>query len=151
MAMTRRICRLADKSKRNSVDLRQYKCLILSVINEVVPNKNPIVEKEYFSTDPLTQGEAVKLGLALSALPSMARLGKKITTFRLFDGTIVEDDPQEIDQVTTKEMQNRTDDPKEEEAYGRHHRKKIPHDRRNTDPIPTCEQEKDTSIRETIS
>ena len=89
--MTRRICKLADKNNRKNVDLRDYEDIILDVINEIAPNKNPKVEEHSFSSDPLTQSQAVRLGLALSAIPDLAVLGKTITTFRLFDGRVVED------------------------------------------------------------
>ena len=106
MAMTRRVCKLADKNNRESVDLRDYEDIILDVINEIAPNKNPKVEEHSFSSDPLTQSQAVRLGLALSAIPDLAVLGKTITTFRLFDGRIVEDNKsvtnKATSQVTTK-------------------------------------------------
>ena len=135
--MTRRICKLADKNNRESVDLRDYKDIILNVINEIAPNKNPKVEEHSFSTDRLTQSEAVRIGLALSAIPELAVLGKTITTFRLFDGRVVEDTPQVASKAMTKDKQNRKDDPKEDKTHGRHHRKKISHDRRSTESVLT--------------
>lgn len=68
------------------VDLKQYEALIKATVEKVVPGKNPKVFKDYFSTDPLSQGEAVSLGRELSKLPELSGFGKKITTFRLFDG-----------------------------------------------------------------
>ena len=68
------------------VDLRQFEELIKATVDKIVPGKNPKVFKEYFSTDPLSQGEAVSLGRELSKLPELSGYGKKITTFRLFDG-----------------------------------------------------------------
>lgn len=121
--MKRRICRLADKGNRKEIDLKDYEEIIIDTINEVVPNKNPIVTEGYFATDPLTQGEAVRLGLALSAIPDLAVLGKTITTFRLFDGRIVEDSPKVASKAMTKDKQNRADDHKEDKTHGRHHRK----------------------------
>ena len=55
-------------------------------VNKTVPNKNPKVFKEYFSTDPLTQSESVLLGRALAKIDELKAYGKTVTTFRLFDG-----------------------------------------------------------------
>lgn len=85
MAQKRRKCRLVN-SKHADVDLRKYEQLIIDTVEAVVPDKNPKVFKEYFSTDPLKQGEAVALGRELSKLSELTRYGKKVTTFRLFDG-----------------------------------------------------------------
>ena len=51
--MAKRICKLTDKKLRETVDLRNYEDLIIDTINEVVPNKNPIVQSDYFSTHRL--------------------------------------------------------------------------------------------------
>ena len=150
MAMTRRICKLADKNNRESVDLRDYEDIILDVINEIAPNKNPKVEEHSFSSDPLTQSQAVRLGLALSAIPDLAVLGKTITTFRLFDGRIVEDSKMVTKTITTKDKQSKADKNKEAKQHGRYHRKKIPNDRGSTNTIPPGKQEKDTSICEAV-
>lgn len=85
----RRKYKLADSSHDN-VDLRKYRKLIVDTVNKTVGNKNPKVFKEYFSTDPLTQREAVILGRALSKLTELNVYGKRITTFRLFEGKIYE-------------------------------------------------------------
>lgn len=85
----RRKYRLADSS-HSDVDLRKYRKLIIDTVNKTVGNKNPRVFKEYFSTDPLTQSEAVLLGRALSKLDELNVYGKTITTFRLFDGKMYE-------------------------------------------------------------
>ena len=155
MAMTRRICKLADKNNRESVDLRDYEDIILNVINEIAPNKNPKVEEHSFSSDPLTQSQAVRLGLALSAIPDLAVLGKTITTFRLFDGRIVEDNKsvtnKATSQVTTKDKQSKAVKNKEEKQHGRYYRKKIPNDRGNPETIPTNKQETITGILQTTS
>lgn len=148
--MKRRVCRLADKSNRKTIDLRDYEDIILTVVNNIAPNKNPRVDKYSFSTDVLTQSEAVRIGLALSAIPDLAVLGKTITTFRLFDGRIVEEKDMATSQVIQKGKQNETDNNKEDKPHGRYHRKKIPNDRRNTNTIPTDQQEKNTSIREAV-
>lgn len=85
MANQRRKCRLADSAHRD-VDLRNHAPLIIATVERIVPNKNPKVYREYFSTDPLTQSESVLLGRALAKLPELSGYGKSITIFRLFDG-----------------------------------------------------------------
>lgn len=85
MSTLRRRCRLADKAHKD-VDLRQYTKVIIDTINETVPNKNPEVYKDHFSTDSLTQWEAVQVGRALSKLDELKPYGKQVTVFRLFDG-----------------------------------------------------------------
>jgi hypothetical protein len=67
MANPRRKCKLADSNHKN-VDIRRFEKLIIDTVNKTVPNKNPKVFKEYFSTDPLTQSESVLLGRALAKL-----------------------------------------------------------------------------------
>ena len=81
----RRKCRLVN-SRHSGIDLRQFEELIVSTIDRVVPGKNPKVFKDYFSTDLLTQGEAVALGRELSKVEQLKGFGKEVTTFRLFDG-----------------------------------------------------------------
>jgi hypothetical protein len=88
---TRRKYKLADRTHKN-VDLRQYEKIIVDTVNKTIPDKNPKVFKEYFSTDPLTQREAVLLGRALAKLDELNVYGKEITTFRLFDGKIYSDE-----------------------------------------------------------
>lgn len=82
----RRKYKLTDKNYRKSVDLRLYSQTIVDTINETVPGKNPVVHKDHFSTDPLTQREAISIGMALAKIPALSQYGKTITTFRLFDG-----------------------------------------------------------------
>ena len=89
MANQRRKCRLADVESRN-VDLREFAPIIIATINTTVAGKNPKVYEDYFSTDPLTQTEAVLVGRALSKLPQLKGYGKSITIFRLFDGKMYE-------------------------------------------------------------
>ena len=89
MANQRRKCRLADAESRD-VDLRKYEQIIINTVNMTVANKNPKVYQDYFSTDPLTQTEAVMLGRALSKLPELKGYGKSITIFRPFDGKMYE-------------------------------------------------------------
>ena len=88
MAKQRR-CRLVN-SKYKDIDLRQYSQIIIDTINTVVPGKNPQVFIDYFSTDPLTQGEAISLGRELSKIPELVKYGKTVTSFRLFDGRTVD-------------------------------------------------------------
>ena len=85
MAQKRRKCKLVN-SDYSDIDLRQYSQIIINTIENTVPNKNPKVFKDYFSTDPITQGESVALGRELSKIPELNGFGKTITTFRLFDG-----------------------------------------------------------------
>lgn len=87
MDTPRRKYRLAD-SNHSDIDLRDYKRVIKETVNRVVPNKNPRVYKEYFSTDPLSHSEAVTLGRALAKIEDLHSLGKTITIFRLFDGQL---------------------------------------------------------------
>ena len=54
MSEKRRVCRLADRQYKD-IDLRQYKQIIIDTINETVQGKNPVVNKDSFSTDALTQ------------------------------------------------------------------------------------------------
>lgn len=89
MANERRKCRLAAKESRN-VDLREFEQIIINTVNMTVADKNPEVYADYFSTDPLTQTEAVMLGRALAKLPELKGYGKSITIFRLFDGKTYE-------------------------------------------------------------
>ena len=83
--MQRRKCRLSDSSHKD-VDLRLYKDLIINTINSVIHDKNPKVFKDYFSTDVLTQSEAVAVGRALAKIDELKVLGKQVTIFRLFEG-----------------------------------------------------------------
>ena len=152
--MTRRVCKLADKENRKNVDLRNYKDIISEVVNKIAPNKNLKIEKGSFSTDKLTQSESVRIGLALSAIPDLAVLGKTITTFRLFDGRIVEDNKsvtnKATSQITTKDKQSKAVKNKEEKQHGRYHRKKIPNDRGSTNTISPGKQKKNQSVREAV-
>lgn len=89
MATPRRKYRLVDTNHAD-IDLRDYASIIKATVNRVVPNKNPRVYKEYFSTDPLTQSESVSLGRALARIEDLHPLGKTVTIFRLFDGKLYE-------------------------------------------------------------
>ncbi|MBE6564204.1 MAG: hypothetical protein E7655_02870 [Ruminococcaceae bacterium] len=89
MAQPRRKYRLAD-SKHKNVNLRLYRDEIIDTINHTVPGKNPQVHECYFSTDPLTQSEAVAIGRALSKSNVLQKFGKTVITFRLFDGKTYE-------------------------------------------------------------
>ena len=81
----RRKCKLANTSFKD-IDLRNFEQIIVDTINSTVPDKNPKVFKDYFSTDSLTQSESVAIGRALSKIAELNVYGKSITTFRLFDG-----------------------------------------------------------------
>ena len=82
----RRKYRLADKIHRKTVDLRLHSQVIIDTINATAPGKNPVVHKDHFSTDQLTQREAISIGMALAKIPALSKYGKTIATFRLFDG-----------------------------------------------------------------
>ena len=85
MAQKRRKCKLVN-SDYSHIDLRKFEQLIIDTVEKTIPGKNPKVFPDYFSTDPLTQGEAVALGRELSKLSELKGYGKEVTTFRLFDG-----------------------------------------------------------------
>ena len=91
MAQPRRKCRLADPSHKG-VDLRLFETEIIQTINNTVPGKHPAVFQNYFSTDPLSPGEAVAVGRALSKIDDLKYYGKTVTIFRLFDGKMYEDE-----------------------------------------------------------
>lgn len=93
----KRECRLANSDNKET-DLREYEDEIARIIEEVVPGKHPVVYRDHFTTDELNQGEAVKVGRALSRSEQLSKLGKTVTTFRLFNGRNieVEDDSGEI-------------------------------------------------------
>ena len=90
MAQPRRKCKLVNSDVKDKTDLRQYEQMIVETINATVKGKNPKVFEKYFSTDPLSQSEAVAIGRALAKIPELYSLGKTITTFRLFDGRTCE-------------------------------------------------------------
>ena len=115
--MAKRICKLADKSLRETVDLRDYEDLIIDTINRVAPNKNPKVEELSFSTDELTHSESVKIGFALAEIPQIAKLGILVSIFRLFNGRVVKDKKE-------KKCNDNNDG-----------NKKISHNRRNSEGI----------------
>ncbi len=85
--MARRKCTLAT-STHEDIDLRRFEDIILQTINETVANKHPQVFKDYFSTDELTQSEAVALGRALAKLDDLKAYGRTVHTFRLFEGKV---------------------------------------------------------------
>ena len=95
--MKRRRCKLAN-SEYKDIDLREYKDVIIETINTTVPGKNPVVCKEYFYTDVLTQSEAVSLGRALAKIQGLKEMGKTVTIFRLFDGKVC--DEEEMNEMT---------------------------------------------------
>ena len=89
MCAKRRECRLVNKEYKN-IDLTLYSKIIIDTIENTVPGRNPVVEKDKFSTDELSHKEAVKLGRALASLSELEGYGKTITIFRLFDGKVVD-------------------------------------------------------------
>ena len=89
MGVPRRKCRLADADNKD-IDLRAFEEIIIRTVNATVEGKNPKVFKNYFSTDVLTQSEAVSLGRALAKIDRLKVYGKTVTTFRLFDGRTYE-------------------------------------------------------------
>ena len=95
-----RKCRLANSEYRD-VNLLNYEKEILDTINKTVPGKNPKVNEKSFTTDALTQSEAVALGRALSKIEKLKNYGKTVTIFRLFDGQTCE--IEETDALTNSE------------------------------------------------
>ena len=91
--MARKRYHLIDSS--TAVDLRDYKEEILEAVNAVVPGKHPVVYADCFEVDVLNQSESVALGRKLSSIKELQQFGKKIETFRLFQGRIlIEKTPQ---------------------------------------------------------
>lgn len=95
MVQKRRKCKLVN-SDHNDVDLRNYEQIIKDTVERIVPGKNPKVFKNYFSTDPLTQGEAVSLGRELAKVEQLKEYGKEVTTFRLFDGKLYDSEDERM-------------------------------------------------------
>ena len=108
MGQPRRKCKLVNSDARDSTDLREYETLITETINATVAGKNPMVFERYFSTDPLTQSEAVAIGRALAKLPELNGLGKTIETFRLFDGKTYEAEDSKIPLVSKPKTTTQT-------------------------------------------
>ena len=94
MAILRRKCKLTN-SEFSNVDLRQFEKVILDTINKTIPGNHPKVFKEYFSTDVLSQSEAVTLGRALAKVDELKVMGKTVTTFRIFDGKVCSEETKE--------------------------------------------------------
>lgn len=88
MSVPRRKSKLAVHN--DEVDLTAYSKEIIEAVNEIAPGKNPKVFKTYYSTDELSQSEAVKIGQRLSKIPGLKDYGVTITTFRLFEGRLYE-------------------------------------------------------------
>ena len=132
--MAKRICKLADKSLREIVDLRDYEDIIIDTINEIAPNKNPDVQCDHFSTDILTHSQAIRLGLALAEKPEIAKLGILVSIFRLFKGSVVKDKKEK----------------KEKRSNDRNNKKVLNHNG-DTTTILASEQETNKSIGEAVS
>ena len=99
MKINRRICRLADSDYKD-IDLRDYEAEILAAIEKIAPGTHPVVEKDSFSTDELTQSQAVRLGRELYQIDGLKKYGKIVTQARLFIGRRVEVDEEEPKQKT---------------------------------------------------
>ena len=85
MATKRRKFKLANANFRNT-NLKNYEQIIIDTINQTVPGKDPKVFENYFSTNVLSQSEAVSIGRALAKISELSALGQEKTIFRLFDG-----------------------------------------------------------------
>ena len=103
MPTARRKCKLAV-SDHKEIDLCQFEDIIIRTVNATVPGKNPKVCKNYFSTDLLTQSEAVSLGRALAKIEELKVYGKSVTIFRLFDGKVYESETAVIP-INKKQLQ----------------------------------------------
>lgn len=100
MLLQRRKYRLVNPGHRD-IDLKNFEETIIATVNATVPGKNPEVYKDYFSTDLLSQSEAVTLGRALSKIQELNVYGKQVTMFRLFEGKVYDgDDAVNIDSKT---------------------------------------------------
>lgn len=95
MSEQRKKFRLAA-AEHQKQSLLPYEQEILDAINRAVPGKNPKVFEHYYSTDPLTQSESVKIGRELSKITDLASLGKEIRTFRLFEGKLYESEDSDM-------------------------------------------------------
>lgn len=84
----KKVYKLADRSQQ--ANLLDYQQEIINTINAVTPGKNPKVYADHFEIDVLTHKEAVALGRALSRVEGLQRLGKQVTIFRLFQGSVKE-------------------------------------------------------------
>ena len=116
MAQKRRKCKLSN-SDHSEVDLRQFSQEIIDTINETVPGKNPKVFENYFSTDLLSQGEAVALGRELAKIPGLKDFGKTVETFRLFDGRVYDSETD----TTPSKSRKQTKRGKKNDAGGNRH------------------------------
>lgn len=97
MKINRRICRLAG-SNHKDVDLRDYEAEILEAIERIAPGFHPTVEKDSFSTDELTQSQAVRLGRELFQIDGLKKYGKLVSQARLFTGRRIEVDEDKLKQ-----------------------------------------------------
>ena len=89
-----RMFRLSDATHKDIV-LREYEDEILEISDRIIPEKNPKVYQNYFMTDELTQGERVRLEREISKSPRLKQYGKKVMSFRLFEGKSVEEKEEE--------------------------------------------------------
>ena len=80
----KRTCRLVNTENRE-VNLRKFEAEIIRIIENTVPGKHSEVYENCFITDILSQGEAIRIGRALSKVSDLAAYGKTVSTFRLFE------------------------------------------------------------------
>ena len=85
MTTKRRKFKLANVEFRNT-NLKNYEQIIIDTINQTVPRKDPKIFEDYFSTNVLSQSEAVSIGRALAKIDKLCALGQEKRIFRLFDG-----------------------------------------------------------------
>ena len=109
MSNPRRKCKLSDIKYKN-IDLRKFSDVIIDTVNKIIPGKNPKVFETYFSTDLLTQSEAVALGRALAKIEELSIYGKQITTFRLFEGKTYSNEESNV--PTPKKLVPKSNQPK---------------------------------------
>ncbi|MBR6523558.1 MAG: hypothetical protein IKT39_02990 [Clostridia bacterium] len=89
MATLRKKFRLAA-AEHQKQSLLPYEQEILDAINRTIAGKNPKVFEHYISIDPLTHSETIRICRELSKIADLVPLGKKIETFRLFEGKLYE-------------------------------------------------------------
>lgn len=80
---------LADGQKRASVDLRDYKDIIVAAVQEFAPGNTVVVEQRYYTVkEPLTQSQAVKIGRKICE-SSLSQHCIKLS--KLFNSTLVKE------------------------------------------------------------
>ena len=92
----RRQFRLADRNHAD-VDLTQYEDIILGVIKEFAPNSNPVVTKEYYEINEISQRQRIAIGHELAKAENLGHLSKIVEQVRLFQGHVVTDNSDTAD------------------------------------------------------